>query len=269
MDSTNTQFVFWTTHGDVYYIGLDGLALLDAAGARIPLRAANIHAIPASVNDLGPGSADPRIPGNLSLLFDPVYVGVSFRVWLCVGPCLRVCVWQCRKSSNNQAWLAPLAHSLQPGAPNLLYIALNQPVALGGVQLWNYSKNPARGIGNVEVWMDELLIYCGEVKAASETGLRRQPHTILFTNSPAVLDKHRADVSSCRSFSSRRGRFLDISGWHCGVQVSYCGAVEQDVLCINERKVMQATRATKPDPTAHGVVIDLTARPTTAIGHFG
>jgi Domain of unknown function (DUF4457) len=98
-----------------------------------------------------------------------------------------------RTSSNSQAWLAPLAHSLQPGAANLLYVALNQPVALGGVQLWNYSKDPARGVGNVEVWMDELLIYCGEVKAAT-VGAPRQPHTILFSNSATLVDKHRAEV---------------------------------------------------------------------------
>ncbi len=48
-------------------------------------------------------------------------------------------------------------------------------------------------------------------------------------------------------------------------QVHYCGSWEQDVVCIDSRRVLQSARSNKTDPTAHGVYVDPRARPTTSI----
>ena len=122
-------------------------------------------------------------------------------------------------------------------------------------QLWNYSKEPGRGIANMELWVDEVLVYCGDVAAG-------KPHSVLFTNDADIVAAHRATVRPVPPVPSAVARERP----YPVLQVSYCGSQEQDVLCVNERRIVQATRA-KPDPTAHGVVIDLAARPTTAIGH--
>jgi hypothetical protein len=105
------QFVFWTTCGDMYYLGLDAIALYDAQGQRIPVRPSQIHAIPSSINELargggGDGDRDVRVSSNLAKDYAP-------DTW-----------------SNSDAWLAPLAHTLQPGSANLVYIAFHQPVCL-------------------------------------------------------------------------------------------------------------------------------------------
>ncbi len=66
------QFVFWTTHGDLYYIGIDALALYDVTGQFVPLHSSQVLAFPSSVNDLTPGSRDDfRIPANLVKEYNP------------------------------------------------------------------------------------------------------------------------------------------------------------------------------------------------------
>ncbi len=110
------QLVFWTTCGDRYYLGLDALALYDATGKRIPIRPSQVFASPSSVNDLpgvggGGGEGDARVPANLCREYNP-------GAW-----------------TNSESWLAPLAHSITPGSPNLLYLVFNQPVTVSMVKV--------------------------------------------------------------------------------------------------------------------------------------
>jgi hypothetical protein len=37
--------------------------------------------------------------------------------------------------TNSDTWLAPLAHSVAPGTPNLLYIAFHQPVTVSMIKV--------------------------------------------------------------------------------------------------------------------------------------
>jgi hypothetical protein len=60
---------------------------------------------------------------------------------------------------------------------------------------------------------------------------------------------------------------LTTVGCVVSVQVQYCGSTEQSVLCINARQVVQAAKQARADPTAPGVVVDITARPTTSLLH--
>ena len=51
------------------------------------------------------------------------------------------------------------------------------------------------------------------------------------------------------------------------IQVQYCGAADQDVLHIDERRVMIRSKGMfdKPSPTTEGVVTDVQKRPMTSI----
>ena len=87
------QFVFWSTHGDLYYLGLDGFAMYDAVGVRIPLRTNQIAAIPDSVNALSREGGDPRVPGNLATEYDPRYGrGLGWKPACVVSSAVCVCV---------------------------------------------------------------------------------------------------------------------------------------------------------------------------------
>ena len=74
----------------------------------------------------------------------------------------------------------------------LLTAVTVQLVSLALWQIWNYSKDPDRGAGNVEIWIDELLVHCGDVRKAKASP--PQPQTILFTNDKAVVAKERQNV---------------------------------------------------------------------------
>ena len=218
------KFVLVSSAGDPYYIGLDGLALYDAVGKRLPLHPSQVHAVPGSVNDLrraegrGAGdktpppaaaTADPRLPGNLARKYNP-------STW-----------------TPADAWLAPLAHSLTPGDRNLLVVTFHQPVVLSMIKVWNYSKTPARGVAALELWVDGLLVMCTEVQPGQQT--------LLFCTDPTLIAAERHHLH-------------------------YCGTREQDVMCVDEQRVVVASKALHTaDPTAEGVVADLDARPTTSL----
>ena len=47
--------------------------------------------------------------------------------------------------------------------------------------------------------------------------------------------------------------------------MGYCGTVEQDVLCVNERQIVVRTRSIlQPNAASEGVHADLNKRPVTA-----
>lgn len=53
------------------------------------------------------------------------------------------------------SWLAPL-----DGAQgNELRVVLDAPVLLGALRLWNYAKTPSRGVQQLEVYLDECLVW--------------------------------------------------------------------------------------------------------------
>jgi len=107
------QFVFESTHGDQYYLGLDAIELFNASGAPVAAHPSQVFANPDSVNDiLGQGDArDVRVPGNLVVAPTP------------------------DSSDDSHSWLAPLAHSLCPGAANHVYFVFDTPVTLSLIKV--------------------------------------------------------------------------------------------------------------------------------------
>jgi len=229
------KFVFETTWGDPYYVGLNGIEFFDADGARIPVHGDQVHAVPSSINDiLGKHEKrDVRLASNL--------VRRTAARW-----------------DDRRSWLAPLAHSLMPGQPNLVYVCFDHPVTLSMIRFWNYSKRPERGARTVEIWIDDTLVFWGGLKRATppapayiappvrdgtttHDGSVDFSQPVLFTHDPTIVEEEKS-------------------------KVPYCGSTEQDVMCINERNVVAATEISyMVDPTAHGVQIDLGARPTTSL----
>ena len=186
------------THGDEYYIGLQSVELYDTSGKLISQDTRpnmKIHAAPHSVNILkefrrGGYAFDERVPEKL-LNRD--------------------------HASPSNCWLAPVAHTLQPGTWNKLYVTFDEPVALSMIKVYNYKKTVPRGANEIAIWMDESLIFRGYLRPAPKvSGPYNDYQVILFTNEPSVVNAHKRNVS-------------------------YCGKKEQSVLFINNGKVCEGS----------------------------
>ncbi|KAE8890821.1 hypothetical protein PF005_g21864 [Phytophthora fragariae] len=229
------KIICWTTWGDPYYLGLNGLELYDFAGARIIDKPSITTAAPYSVSDLDNSSGkqqDTRTPDNL-------LSGLDKNTW-----------------EAHDAWLAPFAGSLGNQQGNIVYIGFDTPVVLSMIKFWNYSKTPERGVKDVDIYLDDMHLFSGT--------LRKAP----------VADVHGASsrFGKVHKVTEQFGQAVLFSASQAQVDaekrsVFYCGVEEQDVLGINEGQVMQESRAMyrKPDPGAEGVVVDLDLRPMTAV----
>ncbi|EGD72574.1 hypothetical protein PTSG_04310 [Salpingoeca rosetta] len=149
------------TWGDLHYIGLNGLQLLDAFGAEIPLTPQNIHAVPESVNVLPGVSGDARTPDKL---VDGHY----------------------NTNNDYHMWLTP--HT--PGKAAVVEVLLPQPIMLGALKLWNYSKTPKRGVRHLQLWADGRIMFEGFV----HPGQQQRGHVALPFGTDMDVDHHQAIV---------------------------------------------------------------------------
>lgn len=144
----------------------------------------------------------------------------------------------------SRAWLAPYnpADPDAPGGPVQggaeIIIALDYPVSLSLIRLFNYSKTPSRGTGAVELWLDGLCIFSGAVAPAQSAGggatrsssgplgsayaqsstalVPRPCSSIAFTTDPALIG---TDVAA-KSFCYSGGREQEVVCWDEGQLVS-------------------------------------------------
>lgn len=162
------RFVFHSTHGDPFYIGLNALQIRGLDGR--PLVPERVAAVPDSVRVLGGDfKNDPRVPANL--VADPA-----------------------------APWLAPNRISLPRGDnehpdDNELYVFLPRPAVVADISIWNYSKTPARGAKDVSVWLDGRLLARARLEAAgSDTPAEAQ--TLLFTPDRFAATRRRRSQKS-------------------------------------------------------------------------
>lgn len=230
------KFIFWTTWGDPYYLGLNGMEIYDFHGKKLQFAPQVITAQPYSIAEVsgksGGSADDVRVPENL-------LNGRNKNKW-----------------DASDAWLAPLASSLGKYEGNIVYVVFDAPIVISMIKFWNYSKTPERGVKEMDIYLDDLHLYSGTLRKAPGGG---DGHNVGRLGTKVQVTE---DFSQPILFSTNQAQ-VDMEKR----KVLYCGLEEQDVLCINEGQVMQESKAMyrKPDPGAEGVVVDLGLRPTTAL----
>ena len=126
------KILFHSNHGDRFYLGLNGIELLDCNFSPIPLCKDKIQATPwpdlDSLPEIRQRGGDARRLENLANGANDTFEGANM-------------------------WLTALA----PGVPTALYILMDEPITIGCIRIWNYSKTSSRGAKEIEVseWVSE------------------------------------------------------------------------------------------------------------------
>ena len=58
-------------------------------------------------------------------------------------------------------WLAPYVFFPQRGCKelNTIYFSFSSPILISNINIWNYTKTPKRGVKELEIYLDECLIF--------------------------------------------------------------------------------------------------------------
>lgn len=163
------KLVLLSTWSDVHYIGLDGIELYGLDGR--PLRPKRVHSNHGSVRNLPNMEHDIRTEDNL----------------LHGAP-----------GASGRMWLAPLKRT----PPNSVELVFDEPTTISCMHIWNYSRTPSRGARDIEIYVDDLLVYQGilhqEDRPASAgsagRGGGRRGEAVLFTTLPEVVARERPFV---------------------------------------------------------------------------
>ena len=86
------------------------------------------------------------------------------------------------QGEEKHSWLAPFTET------NAIFVCFDAAVAISRLTLWNYAKTPARGVRELDVFVDDVLVYRGVLKRAPEAS---QGQTVLFTNAQPVVESER------------------------------------------------------------------------------
>ncbi|KRX09164.1 hypothetical protein PPERSA_08880 [Pseudocohnilembus persalinus] len=177
----NIKMSILSTYGDIFYVGLNGIEILDHQGNPVIQNKQikfQIAAEPSSIN---------IIPGHENDIrtIDKLVNG------------------QNETQDDRNMWLTPLVSKKDQDQDdkkiNAIFLYLEQPVIISAIKFWNYTKTPNRGVKEIEISLDDHIIYKGYIKKASKIEEQTQnsdkPYTtILFNKYPMLVQKIQPQV---------------------------------------------------------------------------
>lgn len=116
------------------------------------------------------------------------------------------------KGELDPNWRKPWSTRLTPpdaARPARLYALFDRRITLGALIFWNQSICPGRGVSEVVVYLDNLIIFHGELRSARDA----PSQSVVFTSQSSVL-RHATEES----------------------RVPYCGEKEQSVVFIDNNR---------------------------------
>jgi len=171
-----------STWGDFNYIGLNGLEFFDQKGEIVLTKNQKDYKFSAE-----PSSVD-CLPGHENDIrtIDKLVNGIN------------------NTYDDRNMWLAPLLVDRRDEGVfkvdhNEIIITFDKPKIISCIKFWNYSKTPSRGVREVEIFCDDLVIYRGYLRIAqSETESKGNQQglitTVLFTKSQDIIQKVDANI---------------------------------------------------------------------------
>eukprot|EP00347_Sterkiella_histriomuscorum_P022411 403338590 len=222
----------YSTHGDFYYIGLNGIELFDQFGSLI--KVSNIFAEPLGVNKLAGMESDVRIIQNL---FNGKNQTIEeSNMWL--APFKNTRSYQAVTKASAKQDQEDTEHEYR--IPNYICIVFDQPTVISAMTLWNYAKTPSRGVNEFELLVDGKQVYRGFAKPAPDQKSQQNQDfstSVLFTSESKIVDRLKQGIN-------------------------YDSAKQQDVALFNEKKQMNknSTKVRRPEEE---FVFSEMQRPTT------
>lgn len=215
------RMYIWSTWGDVYYVGLNGIEIYDAAGAPVVLAdpVEQITANPPDLNILEGYGSDPRTVDNLM-------DGDN-----CTCDDLNV-------------WLAPFSE----GKANEVVIDMGHEIEMSMLRIWNYNKSrihAARGARHVELFLDDSCVFAGEIACApgNLVDAEEKAEVLLFTQAEHVLE------ALARSLDQQRLQILSAAVAEDGT-AGQSGVDDVDALAASLDSVLGERPSTPGEETA-------------------
>jgi len=165
------KFTIYSTWGDAYYVGLNGIELFDSKGNPIIIKdiKSQVKADPADINILPGYGQDPR---TIDKLFDGTYLTCD----------------------DLHVWLAPFTK----GKEHIIEIDFKEVRTISMIRIWNYNKSRIhsyRGVRDVLIQLDQQPIFLGEISKApgSLKGAENSCEYIMFTTKEEILSRIEKD----------------------------------------------------------------------------